>query len=198
MSRDVEENDLRLELFRREDVAFFLDGDECRQEVVGWVIALPPDRGLDVFGHVQPGIDDRRDVFGRRDRLERPHERVRPCAQLRAIGLGHAEQLRDHEEGEREREVGDDVDGRAAAGRGVVEELVDQHLDARDERLDPPRRERLRHEPADARVVGRVEVEDRPLAAIGSLDAGGGKDQVPGVEGRVAVFYRDARLAHEP
>ena len=50
-----------------------------------------------------------------------------------------------------------------AARDDLVERLVDQPLDLGPQRLDHLRRERLRHEPAQPVVVGRVEVEDRPL-----------------------------------
>ena len=47
-----------------------------------------------------------------------------------------------------------------------VEGLVDQLLDPRPQRLDPAHGERLGHQLADAGVVRRIEVEDRPVAPV--------------------------------
>ena len=117
------------------------------------------------------GIEGRERLLAGEDRVERLHDRARPLAQLIAVAaLRDAEHLGDHDEGQREREVGDEVHRSGAARGDVVEVLVDELLHARVQLLDRARREHLRHEPAQAVVVGRVEVEHRVrLAARPSL-----------------------------
>jgi hypothetical protein len=120
---------------------------------------------------------------------------VRPAADLVAVIGGHAQHLGDHTERQREREVDDDV--HRPARRDPVERLVDQSLHPGPQALDRLRCERLRYKPAEAVVVGRVEVEHRPPSpaavarhlpqllhpgqgvGVGFLDAEGGIAQDP-------------------
>ena len=70
--------------------------------------------------------NDGEDLLAREDRVERLHDRARPFAQLRAVAaFGDAEHLRDHDERQREREAGDEVEVGAGRGGGV-EVLVDE------------------------------------------------------------------------
>ena len=87
----------------------------------------------------------------------RPHERVRPLAELVAVGRRDAEQLRDHRDRQRERERRHEL--HLAVGGDGVEQLVGDLLDPRPQLLDHPRRERLGDEPAQAPVVVAVAVE---------------------------------------
>ena len=67
------------------------------------------------------------------------------------------EQLGDDRDRQRLGEVGDEID--LARAREVVDQAIDDRLDAAPHRLDGPRRERLEDKPPDPRVVGRLEVE---------------------------------------
>ena len=89
-----------------------------------------------------------------------PHERL----ELGPVRLRHAEHLTDHRDRELQGQLGDHVDHAVAA----VEQLVGQPHDVGPELLDGPRRERLRHQLAQPRVVRRVEAEHRlrPLAEV--------------------------------
>ena len=63
-------------------------------------------------------------------------------AQLRAVSsLRDAEHLRDHDEGEREREVGDEIHLAGATGLDRGEAFVDELFDAGMQLLDHARRE---------------------------------------------------------
>ena len=57
----------------------------------------------------------------------------------------------------------------------VVEQAVDDRLDPRPHRLDGPRRERLEHEPAQPRVVGRLEVEHARVVELVERRVPGGR-----------------------
>ena len=60
------------------------------------------------------------------------------------------------------------------------------------------RGERLRDEPADPRVVGRVEVQDRSRAAVAPLDPGLLEQGLPAVVRAVLLLDRQGRVAQEP
>jgi len=90
-------------------------------------------------------------------RREKRHERL---SELVSPSLGHAEQLADDGERQREREARHQVDRRIWTVRlDVVEEIVDHLLDPRLQRFDPAQRERGGDQPAEPGVVGRVDVE---------------------------------------
>ena len=193
---DEQQDHLVAQLVGREAVAFLLGGDHRGQQVVGGLASLPLDRRVDVGDHVVGRAHHLRDLVGRRERLERRDERVRPVAQLQAVGLRHAEHLGDHRERERERQVGDHV--HLAAGGGGVEHPVHERLHVGEQLLDAPRRERLADEPPDPGVVGRVDVEDRPRAAVAPLDPRGGEHLLTPVVGAVLLVDRQARVAQQP
>ena len=130
--------------------------------------ALPLDGVEHVRGHVIGRVEDVVEVQRRERRLEPERERVRPVAQLVAVAVGHAEHVGDHLERQREREVGDHLH-RVAARDDGVERGVDELLHARRELLDRARREHLLHDPADARVIGRIDVEHAAGAPLGPL-----------------------------
>ena len=77
------------------------------------------------------------------------------------VGLGDAEHLRDHRDGQRLRDRRQEVE--LAGALHAVDERIDDALDAGAEPLHERRREGLRHQAAHARVVGRLHVED-PVA----------------------------------
>ena len=86
-----------------------------------------------------------------------------PGAELGPVRLGDAEQLADHGEREREGEPRDQVDhGGVAAAVQLVEQVVDDGLDAGPQRGDPGAAERGRGQPAQPGVVGRVDAEHVP------------------------------------
>ena len=126
---------------------------------------------------------------------------VSVCAQLAeqvAVGVGHPEHVGDHLEGEREREVGDDLQPVAARDDGV-ERVVDELLHARRELLDGSRGEDLLDDPADAGVVGRIEVEDAAGAPLGAV----AEHLLPELGARVdaldaRVLHAELRITQEP
>ena len=163
------------------------------------------------------GLDER---FEHRDdrvgRLLRPcvlgggrggdEQRGESAPQVGPIRLGHAEQLADDGERQRERERADEVDPRVRSGGGdVVEEVVDDGLHARAERLDAARREGGRDEAAQPGVIRRVDAEHVPREggtwkALGH-DAAAGRQRGVHVLGEPRVVERDPRLLvadHEP
>ena len=84
-------------------------------------------------------------------------DRVRPVLEAIVVGRRHAEHLGDHSDREREGVLGREV--HLAPGLDRVEELVGDRLDPRPQLLDHLRRERLRHEPAQAAVILAVPVQ---------------------------------------
>ncbi len=82
----------------------------------------------------------------------------RPGTQELPVALGHAEHLGDHGDGERLGEGREQIDIPGSHQR--VQQLVDERLDPRTEPFDVRRREGLRHQSPDARVIGRLHVQD--------------------------------------
>ena len=148
------------------------------------MVALPRDDLIDVGFHRPRPFDRSDDLVVGDDRVERLHHRARPGGDLLLVGVGHAEHLGDHVEGQREGELGDHVAGAALGHR--VEHRVDQLLDPRSQRLDRRGREGLAHESAQARVVGWVGVEH----ARGPLELGAGS----GLEHRQPLLVEDLDL----
>ena len=123
---------------------------------------------------------------------------MRPTAEQVAIGVGHPEHVGDHLEGEREREIGDDLQVLAACDDGV-ERVVDERLHARRELLDGSWGEDLLDDPADARVVGRIEVEDAagsPLGAVAEHLLAELGAWVDALDAR--VLHAELRITQEP
>ena len=197
---DVEEAHLVEELVLAEDVALLLDRDQRGEQVVGRVRPLPRDRFAEMRVHTIAGGDQGRQLLGQHQGLEELHDRVRPVAELVAVGRGHAEHLGDHREGEGEGEAADQVDGLAAGGLlgERVEQLVDEVLDAGHERVDAAGCERLRDQAPDPGVVGRVEVEDGPAPAPGPLHLDRLEQVGPAIGAGVGVHHREGRVAQHP
>ena len=121
--------------------------------------------------------------------------------------VGHAEQLADHAERQRVGEALDEVDHRLGArGLELVEQLVGDAFDRRFECGDPGRRERPRHEAAQPRVVGRIDVQhvagERGPGQSGvrrRRDPGRGRRPCPSRAGRPSGpggRRRDPRTSH--
>jgi len=106
---------------------------------------------------------DRRVVRRRVD--ERRHVADQP-REVAGRVLRHAEQRRDHGDRERHRERRHHL-GLAALGE-LVEDRREQALDLGPEALDHLRRERTRHQRADAGVVRRVQEQHCLRVAVGS------------------------------
>ena len=143
--------------------------DHGGEDVVVVSGALPRDGFGDDAAHVERGLDDLVGVLHGQQRVEHLGDGVAPGAELDGVAtLGHAEHLVDDGEGEGEGQLADEVDGLAALGE-VVEDAVDQIAGGGPDALDGPGRERLRHQLADARVVGWVDVQDGEAALEGRL-----------------------------
>ena len=164
VARDVEQEHLVDELLFAEPVALVFGREQSRQQVVGRMVALPSQHVLHMGEHVVGGGERGLDLLGAEDRVERLRERVRPAAHLVPVAVGHAEHLRDDRERQGEREVADDVG--YISRRHLLQRVVDERLDPRPKLVDHLRREGLRHQPAQAGVVGWVDVEDRVRAAF--------------------------------
>ena len=82
----------------------------------------------------------------------------RPAGEAFVVLRRHPEQLADHHDRQRRGQRADEVDGSAAVH--LVDPLAGQLLDARRQQRDPARGERRRDEPAQPRVVRRVEAEE--------------------------------------
>ena len=138
------------------------------EQVVGRVRALPLDRVEHVLDHVVGRVDDVVEVLQARASGSSPSVSV--CAQLAqlvAVGVGHAEHLGDHLERQREGEVGDHVASSVAARDHARRACRRPVACTRGASCSIIRgREHLLHQPADAGVVGRVEVEDPPGAPL--------------------------------
>ena len=90
---------------------------------------LPLDGLVHVGDDVVDRVERRELLLAGEDRVEGLHDRARPLAELVAVAaFGDAEHLRDHDEGEREREIGDEVHLAGAALGDRVEVLVDELL----------------------------------------------------------------------
>ena len=89
----------------------------------------------------------------------------RPCLELRMVLGRHAEHLGRHDRGQRLGDVADDV--HPAARNRRVEQAVHDLLDVRAQDGDPPRREGVRGEAANARVGGRIHEEHLPHHHLG-------------------------------
>ena len=124
-----------MQLLRRQPVAVLLGRDQRRQQVVGRVRPLPRDDVVDVRVHVAVAVERRLDLLGGDDRVERLDDRPRPSRRCRSWSASGMPSIsRDDVEGQRERELADDVATAPLLHR--VEDAVDQLLHPRPQRLD--------------------------------------------------------------
>ena len=124
---------------------------------------------------------------------EQPDE---SSTELGPIRLGHAEQLADDGERQRERERADEIDpasGPAAAMSSSRSSTMRLH--ARAQRLDAARREGGRDEPAQPGVIGRVDAEHVPRERRAREALG--HDVAAGRQGGVHVL-RQPRVVQRP
>ena len=144
----------------REPIAFLFRGDQRGQQVVlTRRLASLVDDAFDEVLHVAAGFRCRDTFLGGDQRLERQRDRLRPRPQLLPFVGGHAEELGDHLERERERERRDEI--ASTVGLDSIEDLVD-HLDHPGPPcLDRLRRERTSGEAPHPRVLRRVDVQKR-------------------------------------
>jgi hypothetical protein len=104
------------------------------------------------------------DLFAQLVRQRREQEAVRPDTEAVSILGRDAEQLGDHDDRKRKREVVDEL--HPAIGSHAVDEVVGDLLDPRSQAPDHARRERLCHQLPDATVVlavHRQEVRVHPV-----------------------------------
>ena len=171
----VEQYDERQEFLDAQPVARLLRHEERRQHVVAEV----GPSGLDDLGEVGDELGDRRVAGVERleggGRFERGGEGLAPVADLVGAVLREVEQVGDHLERHREGQFVDELH-LAPLGR-PVEHGIDLGLHAAAQRVDRRRGERLADEPPQARVVGRIEVEDR-LGTVGAPGASPFEDRI--------------------
>ena len=139
-------------------------------EVVPWL--LPPRR--DQLREVRP--QGRKRAPSQRvaprppsPRLDRDDRLVRPLLELRPVAARHPQDLRDHDHRQGMAERFHQVE--APVGGHGVEQLIRDLPDARPQLLDCLRRERLRHQRPQPRVLGRVAVQqpNRPRQPFARL-----------------------------
>jgi hypothetical protein len=149
------------ELVLGEAVALVDDVRQRADEVVAGVVTAVCGEVTQVCGELLAGADGGVLGLTRGVQLVRPDDLRRPRPQQMPVGLGHAEHLRDHRDGQRLGDGGDQVDGGSVAARvqQVVDERVRHRRDPWPQLLHGTGGERLRHEPAQAGVVGRLTVE---------------------------------------
>ena len=130
MAGDVEQHHLLDELLLGEAVALVLGRDQRGEQVVARVLRASTRSSRRCSATMlSPASNARERLLAGEDRVERLHDRARPLAQLRAVAaVGDAEHLGDHDERQREREVGDEVHLAGAARVDRVEVLVDELL----------------------------------------------------------------------
>jgi hypothetical protein len=175
MPGDGELEDRGQHLLLVQRIALVTCPDEVGDQVLARLGALAVEQVGQVPHDVRRGRDRARRRFGRGGGRQ---ERGEPGAELGPVLLGDAQQLADHGEGQWEGEACDQVDDGVAAAVQLVEQVVDERLDARPQRGDPWSAERGRGQPAQPGVVGRVDAEHVP--------GEGGAGQALGDHGAVA------------
>ena len=158
--------DLDQQLAGREAIAGFLGADQLREQVVREASAARLDQLLEV----ERQIARRRhaalhDLRGRELRGEQVRRVAGPGGEARPILERNAHHLADHRRGDRQREIGDHV--HLAARERRVEQAAHVGAHALAKPLDRPRREGLAHQPAQARVIGRILLEHELAGARG-------------------------------
>ena len=141
-------------LFLGEGVVQVTGHHQPRQQVVAGLplaqrdlarkVVAQLDRGA--RGLVDPGLADRP--------VQEHRHLVGPALEEAAVLDGRAQKLTDHDHRQGRRELRHHV--HAARDLGLVDQLVGDLLDARPQLLDDARREGAVHQPAQARVIGRV------------------------------------------
>ena len=129
-----------------------LVGDQAVQVVIERVLGLP--------GHLGRGVPVDQELAGALEEV--------------VVGVGHAEQVADHQGGHGQGESLHQVD-RGGAGQHLVDQVVHDPLDRRAQRLDPLDRERGGHHPAQPGMLGVVHVDEcRRLHPESVMRAGAG------------------------
>ena len=157
MTGDDQLEDRREQLPRIEALVAVTGDDQGTHEVVPRCPCLDVDELLEqgddgVGGLLGPGV-----LLGSRSRDEQPGEALSQCV---TVGLGHTEQLADDRERQWKREAGNEINRLVAAVSGdVVEQIVDDRLNAWPQSLDAAWRERPRDQPAEPAVVRGIDRE---------------------------------------
>ena len=156
----VEEEDAgRDELVLAQLPLLALRDEELADEVVPEVGATGPGVAADELREVMRRRGGALLDFARDAELVHRHHRVRPGEELRAHRARHAEQVRDHGDGNGRREGLDQV--RLAVGGEGVDPLVGERGDAGCELLHLARDEGAVDEVSEAGVLGRLHLENR-------------------------------------
>ena len=135
--------------------AVFLGLHQLRRQIV--TRTLPPqlEQLLEIHpGHRGGGVALLDLLRRQRHRLENASAVARTGIEHLAMLLGDAEHVADDGDRQAECVILDQV--HPALGNDPVERLVDNLLNARAHVLDPARGERLHHQPAQPRVIGRI------------------------------------------
>jgi hypothetical protein len=148
-----------------EALAVDLRRDEPREQVARRPRAAFAHEPAEVVGIGGAKRRGRLGGAGARDRVAERDDRLAPPRELAPVGDRKPEQLRDHHERQRRRVVGDKVELPACDRR--IEQLARQLSDARLERRDRTRRERLADDRAQLGVARRVhEQQPREVVAV--------------------------------
>ena len=150
VSGDDEEHRHAVQLVLAQALAMLLRLHERAHEVVGRLGAPLREEHVEV-GDELVGMPQ--ELLAQLVRHRREQKAVRPYAEAISILGRDAEQLGDHRDRKREREVVHEL--HAAFGSDSVDEVVGDLLDPRSQALDHARRKRLRHELSQATVAVR-------------------------------------------
>ena len=191
-----QEDDGTDQLVMVELVTLLLDVDELGEQVVSRLGAARLDQRFDVFGddlaRARCGVE----LIEWRIELEGLHRVAHERLEGDALRCGNAQHLADDGHRQRQRELGNDVDRVAE----LVEQLIGEPHDFGPEVLDRLGCERLRHEPAQTRVVGRIEAEHRahPPFHVGEALAPLLLGQAVGLPHRADLALAETRVAQHP
>ena len=164
-----QQDDVGRQLLIGELAALFLGLNQLRRQVVTGLAAAQLEQGAKILGRGEVAGAGGVDLLPReRHWIEQPPARACAHEEQLVLLLGDAQHLADHDHRQPVGKVGDQV--HSALRCDAVDRLIDDLLDAWTHLIDPARRESLHHEAAQARVVGRIELQHPvPHAAVDRL-----------------------------
>ena len=125
IARHQEQGNCAQHLVFAELLAALFGGDEAADQVVAWLLTAVGDHAADVLDQLlvaSPRLVQRA-VIAAQSR----HHRVRPALEPLPVFARYAEHLRDHDNGQRPGQFGDEV--KLGAAGEPVQQLVDDLLD---------------------------------------------------------------------